>query len=143
MSPLLHIPRFWLGALLLGALLSLLYGFELAKGVYLIFSHERVVAEVVHRQEDAGFFEVGYRFREGAESVYRERRYRFPETLFLSGLSEGESVQLIRGPAGEMPIPLVRFEIFSSLAFLLLALALLIRSSRELRGQARAKPVSH
>jgi len=139
------IPRIWLGALLLGALLSTLYAVDFAQALRLIFSHERVVAQIVHRQEDAGFFEVGYRFQEAGAEVYRERRYRFPETLFLKGMGEGEAVQLIRGPAGEMPVPLVRFEIFSSLGLFLLSLGLLLRSLQEIRrsrGQRARKTVS-
>lgn len=131
--------------MLLGALLSTLYAVDFAQSLQLIFSHERVPAEIVRRQEDAGFYEIGYRFRESGADVYRERRYRFPETLFLSEMGEGEAVQLIRGPAGEMPVPLVRFEIFSSLGMLILSLALLVRSTKEIRrsrGQRARKQVS-
>ncbi len=139
-------PRFWLGALLLGALMSTLYGWEFVKNVRLIFfTHQRIDALVVSRKEDQGYCEIGYRYELDGQSIYHERLYRFPETIFIKNLGEGEKIRLIRGAVTEIPLSLVRFEIFSSLGLLILALLLMIRSLVEIklaRGQRAAQKLS-
>ena len=128
--------RHWNIAIGLGAIMLFLYAIELGKISLLVFSHESLPAVVHARREATSYCAIGYRFSQGGQEREETKLYRFPETLFISGMSEGQPIEILASrqlPFLTVPRRLVWFEVLHALVLVGLS-AFLIRFAR---GQKR------
>lgn len=126
--------RFWKLALWFGYVMLCLYGLELGKTTVLVFSASRVPGYVTHRRDASGSCEIGYRFEWQGRTREEAKRYRWPETLFLTGISEGQPTEiLVSGflPFLSVPRALIFPEVLYTLLWSCLAMALVLTARRQ------------
>lgn len=131
---------FWTAACIFGAVMALLYGLELLKISLLVFSHDRLSAEVTLREDSPAMTEIHYNYTINTKAFDGEKLYRFPETLFLEDLREGEKIEVLvyrAYPFFSLPVKLLWFEVLFTLVLVILAGLLTAKAWRE-RGEPGA-----
>lgn len=125
---------FWTLAWGFGAIMVFFYGLELLKTAALVFSHQKIPAEVTLREDSPAFSEIRYSYSFGAKSIDGEKLYRFPETLFIEDIREGEKLDVLvysAYPFFSLPVKLLWFEVIFTVALFALAVGLTRKSNRE------------
>ncbi len=132
-------PRFWRAAWWFGAAMAFLYFLEVAKLATIVLFNVPVGAVVMERHDSEGASVLFYRYEVAGQPLHGTKVYRFPERLFVKGLSEGELFDVLAFsayPEWSTPRKFIFPEVFLSLGWLTLACLVVMKSSREIAVQA-------
>ena len=123
-----------------------LYSLEFIKTAFLVIFHDRVSAEVTLREDSGSFSEIRYSYRFSSKDFDGEKLYRFPETLFLDEIREGENLDVLVYPSYpffSLPVKLLWFEVLLTTVFVVLSALLTKKAWTEKKKYRSPLPSNH